>query len=109
MKEYDPQNSFDVIESIEEEYSRIKGELAGLELMKDSVKSILMKKSNEQSLGAQEREAKASQEYQDHCQKIADATTKESLLKLKMTVAQMKFEAWRTQQATNRNIERLTR
>jgi hypothetical protein len=109
MNLYKPQDSFDILENLKEKYSNVKGELTGLELMKDSVKSILMKKSNEQSLGAQEREAKSSQQFQDHCQKIAEATRIEALLKLEMTIAQMKFEAWRTEQASNRTMERLTR
>ena len=69
----------------------------------------MMKKSSEQPLGGQEREAYASQEYQDHCQLIDEFTAKEALLKLEISIAQMKFEAWRSEQATNRNIERLTR
>jgi len=100
---------FEEIERLKKPYSDAKGRLAGLEAAKSSVKSIMMKKSSEQSLGGQEREAYASQEYQDHCQKIDEATAQEALLKLELSLAQMKFEAWRSEQATNRNIERLTR
>ena len=100
---------FDEIERLKKPYSDAKGRLAGLEAMKSSVKSIMMKKSSEQSLGGQEREAYASQEYQDHCKQIDEATAQEALLKLEVTLAQMKFEAWRSEQATNRNLERLTR
>jgi len=103
------QEVFDKLESIKEEYSWAKGRLAGLKESKSSVKSIMMKKSSEQSLGGQEREAYASQEFQDHNQKIAETTALKSLLKLEFAIAQMKFEAWRSEQATNRNIERVTR
>ena len=107
--EIDIQEVFNKLDSIKEEYSWAKGRLAGLESSKSSVKSIMMKKSSEQSLGGQEREAYASQEYQDHCDLIDEFTAKEALLKLEISIAQMKFEAWRSEHATNRNIERVTR
>jgi len=107
--EIDIQEVFNKLDNIKEEYSWAKGRLAGLESSKSSVKSIMMKKSSEQSLGGQEREAYASQEYQDHCDLIDEFTAKEALLKLEISIAQMKFEAWRSEQATNRNIERVTR
>ena len=56
------------------DYAKAKGELAELETYKSSLKAIQMKKSSEQSLGAQEREAYASQEYQDICKAIGVAT-----------------------------------
>lgn len=105
----DPQQIFDELERLKEPLSEAEGNLAGLEGSKSSVKAIMMKKSGEQSLGGQEREAYASKEYQDHNQKIAETTKSRSLLKLEFAIAQMKFEAWRSEQATNRNIERLTR
>ena len=57
--EIDIQEVFNKLDSIKEEYSWAKGRLAGLESSKSSVKSIMMKKSSEQSLGGQEREAYA--------------------------------------------------
>jgi len=100
---------FEEMERLKKPLSDAEGNLAGLEGSKNSVKSIMMKKSGEQSLGGQEREAYASQEYQDHNQKIAETTALKSLLKLEFSIAQMKFEAWRSEQANNRNLERLTR
>ena len=100
---------FEEMERLKKPLSDAEGNLAGLEGSKNSVKSIMMKKSGEQSLGGQEREAYASQEFQDHCDLIDEFTAKEALLNLEISIAQMKFEAWRSEQATNRNLERLTR
>jgi len=100
---------FEEMERLKKPLSDAEGNLAGLEGSKNSVKSIMMKKSGEQSLGGQEREAYASQEFQDHNQKIAETTALKSLLKLEFAIAQMKFEAWRSEQANNRNLERLTK
>lgn len=103
------QEIFDELERLKKPYSDAKGKLAGLEAAKNSVKAIMMKKSSEQSLGGQEREAYASNEFRNHCEMIDEITAKEALLKLEISIAQMKFEAWRSEQATNRNLERLTR
>ncbi len=105
----DPQEIFDELERLKEPLSEAEGNLTGLEGSRSSVKAIMMKKSGEQSLGGQEREANASQEYLDHNQKIAEATRIRSLLKLEFAIAQMKFEAWRSEQATNRNMDKFTR
>ena len=59
-------------------------------------------------MGAQEREAYRSKEYQDLCKAIGAATEQAEALKWQLEAAKMRFEAWRTEQANNRQIERLT-
>ena len=107
--EFDLHDSINFIYLNAPEYAKAKGELAQLEAYKSSLKAIMMKKSNEQSLGGQEREAYASQEYQDLCVAIGTATEKTEALKWKITAATMRFDAWRTEQASNRNLEKMTR
>ena len=80
-----------------------------LEAYKSSLKAIKMKESSEQSLGAQEREAYASQDYQDLCKAIGAATYKTEMWKYRLEAAKLRFEAWRTREASNRTLERLTR
>jgi hypothetical protein len=109
MKEFDPHDAINFIYTTAPEYARAKGQLAQLEAFKSSLKSIKMKQSSEQSLGAQEREAYSSQEYQDLCTAIGEATEQAEALKWKITAATMRFDAWRTEQASNRNLEKMTR
>ena len=109
MKEFDPHDAINFIYTTAPEYAKAKGQLAQLEAYRHSLRSIKMKQSNEQSLGAQEREAYASQEYQDLCTAIGVATEEAEALKWKITAATMRFDAWRTEQASNRNIEKMTR
>jgi hypothetical protein len=90
-------------------YAKAKGELAQLEAFKSSLKAIKMAQTDEQSLGAQEREAYRSQEYQDLCKAIGVATEQTEALRWQLRAAEMRFEAWRSQEASNRNIERLTK
>jgi hypothetical protein len=108
-KDYNPNDAINFIFKTAPAYAKAKGQLAELEAFKSSLKAIKMAQTDEQSLGAQEREAYRSQEYQDLCKAIGVATEQVELLKWHLTSAQMRFEAWRTEQANNRNIERLTK
>ena len=85
------------------------GELAQLEVFKSSLKAIKMAETNEQSLGAQEREAYRSEDYQNLCKAIGHATEQAEALKWQLEAAKLRVEIWRTEQASNRNIERMTR
>ena len=109
MKDFDPHDAIQTINDNKDAYSVAKGQLAELDAFKSSLKAIKMIESGASSLGAQERDASASQEYQDHCKAIGLATKNVELLKWTMTIAQMEFDAWRTEQASNRNLEKMTR
>lgn len=109
MKDYDPNDAIDFIFKNAPLYAKAKGELAELETYKSSLKAIQMKKSSEQSLGAQEREAYASFEYRQLCGAIGAATEKAEALRWQLEAAKMRFEAWRTQQANDRQLDRMTK
>jgi len=109
MKEYDPNDAIDYIYTNAPAYAKAKGELAQLEVFKSSLKAIKMAETNEQSLGAQEREAYRSQDYQNLCKAIGHATEQAEALKWQLIAAQLRVEIWRSQEASNRNIERLTK
>ena len=70
MKEYDPHEAIDFIFKTAPQYAKASGELAQLENFRHSLKAIKMSQTDEQSLGAQEREAYRNQEYQDLCKAI---------------------------------------
>ena len=109
LKEYDPHEAIDFIFKTAPQYAKASGELAHLEAFRHSLKAIKMAQTDEQSLGGQEREALRSQEYQDLCKAIGVATENKEALRWQLEAAKMRFEAWRTQQANDRQIERLTR
>ena len=108
MKDFNPHDAIDFIFKTAPAYAKAKGELAELEAFNSSLKAIKMAESSEQSLGAQEREAYRSEAYQELCKAIGVATEQAEGLKWKLEAAKMRFEAWRTEQANNRNIERMT-
>ena len=108
MTEYDPHEAINYIFTHAPEFAKAKGQLAQLEAYRHSLRSIKMKQSNEQSLGAQEREAYASQEYQDLCAAIGVATEETEKLKYQLEAAKMRFQAWQTESANNRQLEKFT-
>ena len=108
MNEYDPHEAINFIYTNAPEFAKAKGQLAQLETYKSSLKAIMMKKAGEQSLGGQEREAYASQEYQDLCKAIGVATEEAEKLKWQLEAAKMRFQAWQTESANNRQLEKFT-
>ena len=109
MNDFDPHDAIQTLQDNKIPLSDAKGQLAELEAFKSSLKAIKMIESGASSLGAQERDAHATQEYQNHCKAIGQATKNVELLKWTMIIAQMEFDAWRTEQASNRNLEKMTR
>ena len=108
MSDYDPHEAINYIYMNAPEYAKAKGQLAQLETYKSSLKAIMMKKSSEQSLGGQEREAYASQDYQDLCLAMGKATEDAEKLKWQLEAAKMRFQAWQTESANNRQLEKFT-
>jgi hypothetical protein len=109
MKDYDPNDAIDFIFKTAPEFAKAKGQLAELEVYRHSCIAIKAKEATGNSVAAREMEALASDDYQSLCKAIGIATEQTELLKWKLEAAKMRFEAWRTEQATNRNIERMTR
>ena len=107
--EIDPNKCIETIWELAPEYSKAKATLSDLENAKSSMKADLMKLSNEQTIAAQEREAYASPTYKDHCKAIGIATHQTELLKLKIKCAELRWETWRTQQANERQFDKMIR
>lgn len=105
----DQHDAIDYIYKTAPEYAAAKGRLAELETYKSSLKAILMTRSTETTIGGQEKSAYASEEYQNLCKAIGEATEQAELLKWRLESARMRFDAWRTEQASNRNLERMTK
>jgi hypothetical protein len=54
-------------------------------------------------------DAYKSQPYQELCEAIGLATEEAEALKWQLEAAKMRFEAWRTEQATNRQIDKMVK
>ena len=109
MKDYDPNDAIDFIFKTAPLYAKAKGHLAQFEAFKHSLKAIEMAKSEAHTIGGKEIDAYKSQAYQELCEAIGLATEEAEALRWQLEAAKMRFEAWRSQEASNRNIERMTR
>ena len=109
MKEFNPHDSIEFIYQKAPDYAKAKGQLAELEVFKHSLKAIKMAQADQSTMAAKEMEAYRSPEYQELCKAIGTATEQAEKLKWQLEAAKMRFEAWRTEQANNRQIERVTR
>jgi hypothetical protein len=107
--DFDPSDAIMYIYKTAPEYGKAKGRVAELEAFRHSLKALMMSKSTETTIGGQEKAAYASEEYQNLCKAIGEATQIAETLKWRLESAKMKFEAYRTLEASNRNLERLTR
>lgn len=90
-------------------YGRAKGRVAELEAYKHSLRAIMMSKSSETTIGGQEKAALASPEYQNLCKAIGEATETAETLKWRLESAKMRFEAYKVEEYSNRQLERLTK
>jgi hypothetical protein len=106
--DFDPHDAIDFIYKNASLYGAAKGKVAELDAYRHSLKAIMMSRSTETTIGGQEKAAYASKEYQELCKAIGIATEAAETLKWRLESAKMRFEAWRTEQASNRHLERMT-
>jgi len=107
MREIDPNKCIDFILENAGKYAQAKGELAELEAYKSSLKAIKMAETNEQTIGAQEREAYRSEDYQNLCKAIGKATENAEKLKWELEAARLRHSTWQTLEVSNRNQDRI--
>lgn len=88
------------------EIAAAKGDLVRCENMLRVVKSLAMKNSGQSSAAAQEREAYASEQYQNAVQELADVAREYEQLRSLREAAKMQIEFWRSYNANQRGAER---
>ena len=108
MKSFNPHDSIDFIFKNAPAYAKAKGELAELEVYRHSCIALKAKEATGSSVAAKEMEALASEDYQNLCKAIGLATEQAESLRWQLEAAKMRFQAWQTESANNRNIERMT-
>jgi hypothetical protein len=100
--EHDPHKAVDYIIANASKFAKAKSERVYLEEYRKSLKAILMKRSLEDTIGAQEREAYAHAEYKQLLEGLKVAIETEEKLRWDLIAAQARVEIWRTEQANNR-------
>ena len=108
MQDRDPHEAVDYILRHAKHFAKAKAERTYIEHYRKSLKAILMKKSNESAIGAQEREAYAHPEMLELIKGLQAAVEIEEKLKWDITAAELRVEIWRTDQANNRQEFKVT-
>ena len=98
----DPHKAVDYILLNGKNFAKAKAERCYIEEFRKSKKAILMKRSMETAIGAQEREAYAHPEMVELLKGLQAAVEIEEKLKWDITAAELRVEIWRTEQANNR-------
>jgi hypothetical protein len=101
-EERDPHKAVDYIIANAKKFAKAKAERTYIEHYRKSLKGILMKRSMETAIGAQEREAYAHPEMVQLLEGLRAAVEIEEKLKWDITAAELRVEIWRTEQANNR-------
>lgn len=106
--ERDPHKAVDYIIANAQKFSKAKAERVYLEEYRKSLKALLMKRSLEETIGAQEREAYAHDEYKQLLLGLKSAVEIEEKLRWDLIAAQARVEIWRSEQANMRAEGKIT-
>lgn len=107
-EERDPNKAVDYIILNARRFAQAKSQRVYLEEYRKSLKAILMKRSLEDTIGAQEREAYAHEEYKQLLEGLREAIRVEEQLRWELIGGQARVEIWRTEQANLRTEGRIT-
>lgn len=102
MREIDPHDAVDYILRHSKQFAQAKANRVYLEEYRKSLKAILMKRSLEETIGGQEREAYAHPEYKALLVGLRESIETEEKLRWELIAAQARVDVWRSQEASAR-------
>lgn len=105
-EEINPQQAVNFIYKHGCEYAKAKAHRVYLEEFRKSKKSILMRESGLSAVAAQEVAAYAHPEYLELLAGLEAAVEAEESLRWALVAAQARVEVWRSQEASNRALDR---
>jgi hypothetical protein len=101
-----PMNSLQVLHKFGPMFAKAKATRVYLEEYRKTLKALKMKDSGETSAAAQEREAYAHADYVQHLDALRAAVEDEETMRWKLIAAQAAIETWRSQEASNRAMDK---
>lgn len=102
----DPQAAVEFMWKSAPVYAKAKAERVYLEEFRKSKKAMLMQAHGDKPIGAQEREAYAHPEYLALLDALRTAVEAEETARWTLVSAQARVEVWRSQEASNRAMDR---
>jgi hypothetical protein len=104
----DPNKAIEFIIKQSGIYAQAKANRVYIENYLRSAKSKMMLESTATSIAAKEMEAYATDDYIALLDGLKEAVETEEKLRWQLIAAQARIEIWRSQEATNRTIDRAT-
>jgi hypothetical protein len=98
-----PELAIDYIFRYGKQFAQAKANRIYFEEYRKSLKAILMKRSMEAAVNAQEREAYSDPEYVNLLQALKAAVEIEEEIRWRLVAAQARIEVWRSMEATSRS------
>jgi len=92
-----------------EAFAKADQELTASESWKSAIKAVEMDHSSQTSMAGKEMEAYSSFSYKQWCHNHARAKKTYTELKLKIELAKLSIEVWRSQEASNRTTDKTLR
>jgi hypothetical protein len=92
-----------------EAFAKADQDLTASESTKSAIKAVEMEFSSQKSIAGKEMEAYSSDSYIDWCHSNAKAKRIYTELKLKIELAKLSIEVWRSQEASNRTTDKILR
>ena len=111
MSEIDPQAAVDFMVAKAGEYAQAEATKVYMEELRKTIKAEQMIEAEalgHKTAAMQEREAYASYRYKVHLEALRTAGEEREKLRWMLIAAQARIDVWRSQNASNRNIERAT-
>jgi hypothetical protein len=108
-KPIDPQQAIETMWRLAPRLAKAKAERVYMDEYRKSLKALLMKSSGEKTSAAQETEAYAHPDYIKHLAGLQAAVEAEETMKWQMVATEAAVEVWRSQEASNRSIDRAAR
>jgi hypothetical protein len=103
----DPHEAIDYIIKNAGRFANARAERVYIEEYRKSLKALLMQRSGQKVIAAQERDAYAHEEYAALLAGLREAVEVEEKLRWDLIAAQARIEVWRSQEATNRSQDKL--
>lgn len=105
-KPIDPQSAIETMWKTAPRLAKAKAERVYMEEYRKSLKAILMKASPAKTSAAQETDAYSHPDYIKHLSGLQAAVEAEETLRWQMVATEAAVEVWRSQEASNRRIDR---
>ena len=109
MRQIDPNEAIDYMVKHSAEYAQAKANVVYLEQFRKTQKAICFQSSLRSTMAEKEADAYANPQYIAVLNGLREAVEKAEALRWMLVAAQARVDVWRSQEASNRGIDRVTR